>query len=479
MDVSPEDIQRIVVRVLENMGHQAAPGTGGSRPGSDSHESEFWGGKDGLFPTVDDAVRAARHSFEQLHGMSLEKRRRIIERMRLRFSENIHRFSRHAVQETGLGRVEDKMVKNRLAVNKTPGVEDIEPRVFSGDDGLTLLERRPWGVIASVTPTTNSTETVVCNAIGMVAGGNSVVFNPHPRAKRVSQAAISVLNRAVVEAGGPPHLLTAAIEPTLETTGEALNHPDVNMVVVTGGGEVVKAAFRTGKKAITAGPGNPPVVVDETADIAAAARHIVNGASLDNNILCIAEKEIIVVESVADQLVEALKQSGGYQVVGTVRERLEKLIFPEKGKLNRDLIGQDVQVILAKVGLNVDPSYRMAFVEVEADHPFVFYEMLMPVLPLVRVRDVHAAIELAKKAEKGFGHTAVMHSKNLDNLHKMAREIGTSIFVKNGPSYAGLGEGGEGFTSFSIAHPTGEGLTTARHFTKEIRCVLKGYFHIV
>jgi len=258
-----------------------------------------------------------------------------------------------------------------------------------------------------------------------------------------------------------------------------MNHPDVNMVIVTGGGEVVKAAFRTGKKAITAGPGNPPVVVDESADLAQAARDIVSGASLDNNVLCIAEKEIIVVESVANEFVEHLKASGGYQIVGSVRDRLEKLIFPEPNHLNRDLIGQNVQFILKKVGLDISDHYRIAFVEVGPDHPFIHTEMLMPVLGLVRVPNVRAAIDLAKRAEKGLGHTAVMHSKNLDNLHTMAREMDTAIFVKNGPSYAGLGQGGEGFTSFSIAHPTGEGLTRARHFTKEVRCVLKGYFRIV
>jgi len=482
MDVRPEEIQQIVRKVLNDLNIRSGSSTSGRSaptPNSSSMLDEFWGGREGLFLTVDECVVAARRAQKELMALSLETRKRVIERMRMRFAEAIPRFAEHAVRETGLGRAEDKVLKNLLAVNKTPGVEDLEPHVFSGDDGLTLLERGPWGVISSVTPTTNPTETIVCNGIGMVAGGNGVVFNPHPRAKRVCQAAISILNQAIQEAGGPRHLLTAVYEPTLKSTDEAMNHPDVNMVIVTGGGEVVKAAFRTGKKAITAGPGNPPVVVDESADLAQAARDIVSGASLDNNVLCIAEKEIIVVESVANEFVEHLKASGGYQIVGSVRDRLEKLIFPEPNHLNRDLIGQNVQFILKKVGLDISDHYRIAFVEVGPDHPFIHTEMLMPVLGLVRVPNVRAAIDLAKRAEKGLGHTAVMHSKNLDNLHTMAREMDTAIFVKNGPSYAGLGQGGEGFTSFSIAHPTGEGLTRARHFTKEVRCVLKGYFRIV
>jgi len=253
----------------------------------------------------------------------------------------------------------------------------------------------------------------------------------------------------------------------------------VRLVLVTGGGEIVKAAFRSGKKAITAGPGNPPVVVDETADLAQAARDIVSGASLDNTVLCIAEKEIIAVEKIADELLERLKEAGAYHGTGSAAARLEKLIMPDGRHLNRDLFGRDVQVILRQIGLEIPAHFRMAIIETPKDHPLVFHEQLMPVLPFVRVKDVDEAIELAFAAEHGCGHTSVMHSKNLDNLHRMGTRMNTAIFVKNGPSHAGLGAGGEGHTSFSIAHPTGEGLATARHFTREVRCVLRGYFRIV
>ena len=490
MEVKPEDIQAIVKQVLAQM----QEGKGGSStsakptttpapmmpaPVVQTRMNEFWAGREGLFDSIDACVKAAQTAFDRLSDLSLATRASIIAKMRERFLEHVEQFANHAVQETGMGRVLDKVKKNRLAATKTPGMEDIQPRVMTGDDGMTLLERAPWGVICSVTPTTNPTETVMCNALGMIAAGNTVVFNPHPRAKRVSQAAISLLNRAIQEAGGPPNVLTAPLEPTLKTTDEAMNHPGTKLVIVTGGGEVVKAAFRSGKKCICAGPGNPPAVVDETADLTMAATHIVNSAGLDNTVLCTAEKEIIVVEKVADQLLEKLKEAGAYHVIGSAAARLEKLIFPEPGHLNRDLVGRDIQVILAQVGLEVAPHYKIGIVETPKDHPYVFTEMLFPVLPFVRVKDVNEAIELAFAAEKGHGHTSTMHSKNLDNLHKMACRMNTAIFVKNGPSYAGLGETGEGFTSFSIAHPTGEGLTTARHFTREMRCTLKGYFRIV
>lgn len=483
MEVNPDQINAIVRQVLEKL--QAGKSDGSTAPVSPppphvaTKVSEHWAGKEGLFGSVDECVREAQKAFEKLDTISLATRTAMIAKMRERFLEHVEQLAAHAVQETGMGRVADKIKKNRLAATKTPGLEDIPSRVMTGDDGLTLIERAPWGVICSVTPTTNPTETVICNAIGMVAAGNAVVFSPHPRARRVSQAAVSILNRAIQEAGGPANLLTVVAEPSIQATEEAMNHKGTRMVIVTGGGEVVKAAFRSGKKCIAAGPGNPPAVVDETADLAQAARHIVDSAGLDNTVLCTAEKEIIVVEKVADELLERLKEAGAYHVIGSAAAKLEKLVFPEPGKLNRDLIGRDVQVILALIGLEVAPHYKIAIMETPADHPFVHTEMLMPVLPVVRVKDVNAAIELAKKAEKGYGHTSTMHSKNLDNLHKMAITMNTAIFVKNGPSYAGLGEGGEGYTSFSIAHPTGEGLTTARHFTREVRCTLKGYFRIV
>ncbi|MBI4863408.1 MAG: aldehyde dehydrogenase EutE [Candidatus Riflebacteria bacterium] len=484
MEVTPEQIQSIVKEVLEKVrkgqsgGQAAAAAPGKAPPPAAARVSEAWAGREGSLPDVNTCVTEAQRAFETLIKLPLATRKEIVQNMRARFVENLEQLSAHAVQETGMGRAADKVEKNRLAATKTPGIEDVEPKVVTGDDGLTLIERRPWGVITAVTPCTNPTETIVCNALGMVAAGNSVVFNPHPRAKRVSQAAVSLLARAIMEAGGPPNLLTVPSEPSIETTNQAMNHPGVKMVVVTGGGDVVKAAFRTGKKAITAGPGNPPVVVDETADLAQAARHIVEGASLDNTVLCIAEKEIIAVEKIADELLERLKEAGAYQVIGSAVGRLEKLILHD-GHVNRDLVGRDVQVILAQIGLEVAPHYRLAIFEAPVDHPLIFAEQLMPVLPFVRVKDVTEAIELAYKAEKGCGHTAEMHSKNLDNLHAMARRMNTAIFVKNGPSCAGLGAGGEGWTSFSIAHPTGEGLTTARHFTREIRCTLKGYFRIV
>ena len=439
----------------------------------------------GIFVSVDAAVQAAQTAFVNLNSMTLEKRKEIINSIRKLMFEYGEDLAKKAQVETGLGRVEDKILKNRLVTEKTPGPEILEPGAFSGDRGLTLMELAPYGVIGTITPVTNPTSTIICNAIGMLAAGNSVVFNVHPSAKDVSIYNVKLLNMAIKQAGGPNNLVTAVANPTVESAQELMQHKGIRLLVVTGGAGVVKAAMTSGKRAICAGPGNPPVVVDETADIEAAARAIVRGASTDNGIICVLEKEVFVVDSVADYLMDALSRNKTYILNKEQIQQLEKVIFTETrgprkpAVMEKSLIGKNASVILSKIGIHVNDDIRLAIAPVEQDHPLVWTEQMMPVLPVTRMPNADAAIDIAIEAEHGFGHTAVMHSKNLDNLSRMAREINCSIFVKNGPSLAGLGYGGEGYCSFSIASPTGEGLTTARSFSRERRCVLVDHFRIV
>lgn len=437
-------------------------------------------GRKGVFEDVDSAVAAARGAYETLHWRtSLETRDRMIAAMREVTREHVVELSRRAVEETGLGRVEDKIKKNTLVIEKTPGTEILRPSAFSGDDGLTILERAPYGVIGSITPCTNPTETILCNAIGMIAGGNAVVFNVHPSAKAVSRWHVELLNEAIVRAGGPENLITMVGTPTIESAQALMTHPGVRLVVVTGGPGVVKAAMTSGKRAICAGPGNPPCVVDETADIDHAARNLMAGASIDNNIVCIAEKETLIVADVFDAFKQRLLDLGCVEVKGAQLARLEKLIVTPDDHINREFVGKDAKVILQAIGVEVSGDPRLVIAEVDERHPFVQHEQLMPVHPLVRVPTVDEGIEMAVRVEHGYGHTATMYSRNIDALHRMARAINASIFVKNAPSLAGLGYGGEGYTSFTIASPTGEGLTTALSFTRERRCTLKDHFRIV
>lgn len=439
----------------------------------------------GVFTSIDTAVKAARKAHEQLMLLTLKKRSEIITNIRTKMLEHAEDLANRAHAETGLGRAEDKLLKNQLVTEKTPGTEVLKPTAYSGDRGLTLMELAPYGVIGAITPCTNPTSTIICNTIGMLAAGNAVVFNVHPAAKNVSVYNVELLNEAITEVGGPANLVTTIAEPTIRSAQELMHHPGVRLLVVTGGAEVVKVAMASGKRAICAGPGNPPAVVDESADIEKAAKDIVIGASMDNNIICTDEKEVLVVKSVADQLLAAFPRYNAVVLKPYEIERLEKVIFKEiRGQrkpavMEKSFIGKNVQVILSKIGMNVEDRIRLAIAPVQIGHPLVWSEQMMPVLPVVRMQNVDQAIDMAKEVEHGFRHTAIMHSLNLDNLSRMAKVMNCSIFVKNGPSLAGLGYGGEGYCTFTIASPTGEGMTNPRSFARERRCVLVDHFRIV
>ncbi|MBM6869437.1 aldehyde dehydrogenase EutE [Pseudoflavonifractor phocaeensis] len=431
----------------------------------------------GVFATMDDAINAAEIGQRQYLKRSMADRAKYVQTIRdvvLR-RDVMEYISRVAVEETGMGGYEYKVIKNTLAATKTPGIEDLTTEALSGDDGLTLVEYSPFGVIGAITPTTNPTETVICNSIGMLAAGNAVVFSPHPRAKNVTLYLIKAINRALKEAGAPDNLVVTVAEPSIENTNAMMKHPKIRMLVATGGPGIVKTVLSSGKKAIGAGAGNPPVVVDETADIEKAAVDIVNGCSFDNNLPCIAEKEVIAVDSIADYLIFNMKKSGAYEIKDkALIDRLVELVTENGKKPKTDFVGKSAQYILEKVGIQVGSDVKVILMETDEQHPFVQVELMMPILPVVRVRDVDEAIDMAIRVEHGNRHTAMMHSRNVDKLTKMAKLIQTTIFVKNGPSYAGIGVGGMGYTTFTIAGPTGEGLTSAKSFARKRKCVLVG-----
>lgn len=462
MGLDTMDLEQMVKRAIEQI-----------------NASESASGENGIFGSMDDAVEAAWIAQKELAKMNLAGRESLIRAIRESSMENVQLISRLTLEETGMGRYEDKILKNKLVIEKTPGTEDLRAQAYTGDGGLTLIEYSAFGVIGAITPMTNPTETVICNSIGMIAAGNSIVFSPHPNAKYCTRTIIEILNRAIVKAGGPVNLLTATATPTIESAGVMMKHPKVNMIVATGGPGVVKAALSSGKKAIGAGAGNPPALVDETANIEKAAADIINGCSFDNNLPCIAEKEVIVIDSVADFLIYCMEKQSAYHLKDkALIDQLEKVVLNEKGGPNKKFIGKNANVILEEIGITADPSLRVIMMEANADHPFVQEELMMPILPIVRVKDVDEGIDLAVKLERGNRHTAVMHSRDVDSLTKCAKAIQTTIFVKNAPSYAGIGFGGEGHTTFTIAGPTGEGITSAIAFARKRRCVLGGGFSI-
>lgn len=475
-------IQRIIQNVVREVGGDSATNAPRRAPAS---IPTSLGRGDGLFPDPDSAVAAAKGAFEQLTELPLDLRRRMVAAMRATAREHAEVLAQYAVEETGMGRFEDKLQKNLLTANKTPGPEWLETAAWTGDDGLTITEYAPYGIITSITPTTNPTSTIINNSIGMISAGNAVVFNAHPSAKRCSAYTIQLLNRAIQSAGGPANLLTCVEEPTIESAQALMVHRDVRLLVVTGGIGVVRQAMKSGKRAICAGPGNPPVVVDDSADMEQAGRDVVRGGAFDNNLVCVTEKTCFVVESVLNELVESMTRHGGYLITSWQLRRLMKSIFDEDrgpgkpGMMNKAFIGQDASVLLKEIGINVGSEVRQIVAVVEPDHQLVWSEQMMPIMPVVPMPNVYDAIDLAVESEHGFRHTAVMHSRNIDHLSRMARAVDTSIYVKNASSLAGLGWDGEGYTSFTIASPTGEGMTTCRSFSRLRRCTLKDAFRIV
>ena len=467
-------IREVVREVLSQLGHRnngAASATSGN-------------GDWGIFRTVDDAVAAATDGFRGLQNAKLADRVTIVECVKQLCDEQAEELGRLEMEETKIGRLDHKIEKLKI-IKLVPGVEFLRSDAMSGDHGLTVTEYAPFGVVGAITPVTHSLPTLAGNVVNMVAAGNTVVFNPHPSGARIACEGVRRINQAIYSATGLENLITIIGEPTLESAEAIFNHRGIRLLCVTGGPGVARAALESRKRAIVAGPGNPPVVVDESADIENAASSIVKGAAYDNNLLCIGEKEVFAVETVFNSLMEAVGRHGGYQLNASQVDQMTALAFspPEKpgghAVLNRDLIGKDASELARLIGINVPRETQILYGETDTNNPFVPEEQMMPFVPFVRTRNAEQAIDLAKEFEHGFGHTAIIHSRNVRNMSLMGRVMDTTLFIKNGPCMAGLGLGGEGFLSYSIATPTGEGVTSPLTFTRQRRCTLVDDLRII
>ena len=426
----------------------------------------------GVFADMNEAIEAAKKAQKEVHRMSMDQREQIISNIRKKTKENAEIMARMGVEETGMGNVPHKILKHVLVAEKTPGTEDITTTAWSGDRGLTLVEMGPFGVIGAITPCTNPSETVICNTMGMLAGGNTVVFNPHPAAVKTSQFAVNLLNEASIEAGGPDNIACTVMKPTLDSSNVMMSHKDIQLIAATGGPGVVTAVLSSGRRGIGAGAGNPPALVDDTADIRKAAEDIVNGCTFDNNLPCIAEKEVVAVDSVVSELMHYMvSEQGCYLASPEEVKKLEETVLTPKG-LNRACVGRDAKTLLGMIGVTVPDNIRCIIFEGEKEDKLIAEELMMPILGIVRAKDFEDAVEKAVWLEHGNRHSAHIHSKNVDHITTYAKALDTAILVKNAPSYAALGFGGEGYCTFTIASRTGEGLTSASTFTKRRRCVM-------
>lgn len=443
-------------------------------------------GKEGVFGCVDKAAEAAHDSFLKLRKLGVEGRSRAIEIVKGICASNKEAWGKFELNETGIGRLDHKIAKLDI-MDRVPGVEWLRPDAMSGDFGITLEEFAPYGVVGAILPVTHSVPTLTGNVINMVAAGNSVLFNPHPGGAKSAAMAVREYNRAIKHELGIENLICTIEEPSIESFNQICANEQVDILAITGGPAVVKAAMRSGKRSICAGPGNPVVVVDETANLARAARAIIEGGAFDNNLLCIGEKVVFVVGSVFNRFMEELEKAGAGRLNSQQLERLtaEAFTYKEDGGgcshpvLNRDLVGASPEVLAQRAGASIPAGCELLFAETDADHAYVQEEQMMPMMPIVAVPDFETGVREAKRAEHGYRHSAIIHSNNVDHMTHMAKEMDTTIFVKNGACVTGLGLGGEGYLSYSIATTTGEGITTPKTFTRVRRCVMVENLRII
>jgi aldehyde dehydrogenase len=483
-------IRDVVAEVLGRLGGQpAAPAKekdacgcngNGKVSGGSISVSASAGGGNGVFGDANQACAAAHEGFLQLKKQGMAARAKVIELVKAMAEANAESWGRIELEETKIGRLDHKIEKLKI-IKLVPGVEWLRPDGRSGDHGITLEEYTPFGVVAAITPSTHSIPTLSGNIVNIVAAGNAVVFNAHPSASKCAAMAVREYNKAIQRETGIENLVTIVEQPTLDSFKAICSHDAVRLLCVTGGPAVVKAAMQTGKRAICAGPGNPPVLVDDTACMKRAAKSIIQGAAYDNNLLCIGEKEVFVLDKVADELMGQMEKAGAVRLNGSQLDRLTKEAFTFKDGhgagcpepvVNKTMIGRDASVLAKAAGTNASDKTELLFAETDKDHVFVKEEQMMPFVPVVRVKSVEEGIEAAKIAEHNYKHTSIIHSHDVEHMTAMARALDTTLFIKNGPCMAGLGLGGEGYLSYSIATPTGEGVTNPKTFCRVRRCVM-------
>src|SRR5829696_2360644 len=326
MQMTEDLIRSVVQQVLSQMGGAgagapAAPSTANGK--GTARPSGQWG----VYPTADAAVGAAEAAFQAYRTRPLGDRKKAVDCIRKICVEQAEELGRAELDETKIGRLDHKIAKLRDAIPKVPGVEYLRTDNTSGDNGLTLTDYAPFGVLGAITPVTHSLPTLAGNAINMLAAGNTVVFNAHPSGAKVAAEGVRRFNKAIHQAIGLDDLLTIIDPPTLESAAALFDHKGVRLLVVTGGPAVARAALASKRRAIVAGPGNPPVVVDATACLENAAKSIIEGGSFDNNLLCIGEKQVFAVADVFDKLMEAVGRHGGFRLNASQIDALTKQAF--------------------------------------------------------------------------------------------------------------------------------------------------------
>jgi aldehyde dehydrogenase len=474
VDINENELKGLVESIVRQVMSQATGSV---------NKSILFKGDWGVFDDMNDAVEAAHEAFLLYKERSIQCKKKITDAVRQMALDHKEELARMTVEETRMGRVDHKIAKFFNAAKHSPGVEYLQPQAWSGKNGLAIDEYAPFGVIGNITPSTHPGPTMINNIIIQLAGGNAITFNPHPSAKKVNAKVIQLANQYMVEAGAPKNLVTCVKEPTLETAKVLFGHEKVDLLSVTGGPQMVEMAMSYPKKVIAAGPGNPPVLVDETADLTLAATEITMSASYDNNILCIAEKEIFVVESVFDRFMSEMEKAGNVRLSKSQMDELSGKALQKSGKhwlISRDFVGRSAKVIAQALGMNLNENVPLLFGETDRNHPWVVAEQMTCCIPVVKVKDFEDGLAASLKAEHRFKHTASIFTNDINRATRFTRVLDCDVHTINGGTLRGNGgDLGEGYFSHTIATPTGEGICTPIHFVRKRRIMTHGALRFV
>jgi acetaldehyde dehydrogenase/alcohol dehydrogenase len=347
-------------------------------------------------------------------------------------------LAKMAVAESGMGIVEDKVIKNHFASEYIYNAYKDEKTcgVLATDDTFgTITIAEPIGLICGIVPTTNPTSTAIFKALISLKTRNGIIFSPHPRAKDATNKAADIVLQAAVAAGAPKDIIGWIDAPSVELSNQLMHHPDINLILATGGPGMVKAAYSSGKPAIGVGAGNTPVVIDETADLKRAVASILMSKTFDNGVICASEQSVIVVDSVYDAVRERFASHGGYMLQGAELSAVQNIIL-KNGGLNAAIVGQPAFKIAEMAGISVPPSTKILIGEVklvDESEPFA-HEKLSPTLAMYRAKDFQDAVAKAEKlvAMGGIGHTSCLYT---GDKMKTAR-----ILINTPASQGGIGD---------------------------------------
>lgn len=350
-----------------------------------------------------------------------------------------------AVEETGMGVVEDKVIKNHFAseyiYNKHKNAKTCGVIKEDKPNGIKIVAQ-PLGVIAGVIPTTNPTSTAIFKSLITLKTRNGIIFSPHPRAKKCTIEAARIVLEAAVKAGAPEDIIGWIDTPSLELTNMLMTHDDIATILATGGPGMVKAAYSSGKPALGVGPGNTPAIIDETADIKMAVSSILMSKTFDNGMICASEQSVVIVDSVYDEVMKEFQYRGGYLLNKKEKEKVAKTIIID-GKLNAAIVGQPAYKIAQMAGVEVPQQAKVLMGEVtKIDLAEEFsHEKLSPVLAIYRASDFDEAVQKAYELVVlgGAGHTSVLYTdeRKQDRINKFAAKLHTSRILINSPSSQG------------------------------------------